>query len=118
MTHRKRRFVAGLLFLAVALAPVVAVSGPLEEGRGAFERGDYAAALRLLGPLAERGDAEAQSRLGVMYAAGRGVPQDYVAAVKWYRLAAEQGNAKAQHNLGVMYDKGRGVRRDLAEALK
>ena len=46
MTHRKRRFVAGLLFLAVALAPVVAVSGPLEEGRGAFERGDYAAALR------------------------------------------------------------------------
>ena len=70
------RALTGAIFgvvLAVALTPVAAVSGPLEEGRGAFERGDYAAALRLLRPLAERGQAYAQDRLGAMYRDGHGV---------------------------------------------
>ena len=62
----------------------------MEEGRGAYESGDYAVALGLLRPLAERGDAEAQYNLGVMYRNGQGVPHDDAEAVKWYRLAAEQ----------------------------
>jgi TPR repeat protein len=62
--------------------------------------------------LAEKGNAEAQYNLGVMYAKGEGVPQDYAGAVKWYRLAAEQGYAEAQYNLGVMYGQGRGVPKD------
>ena len=94
-------FKAAHFVIVIALAMPVAAQD-FEAGLEAYESGDYAAALRLLGPLAERGDAEAQSRLGVMYAAGRGVPQDYDAAVKWYRLAAEQGNAKPPHNLGGM----------------
>ena len=65
---------------------------------------------------AERGDAQAQAMLGLMYANGRGVRQDYAEAVKWYRQAAAQGHAKAQSSLGVMYYKGRGVRQDLALA--
>ena len=44
---------------------------------------------------AEQGDTRAQHSLGVMYAAGRGVPQDDAEAVRWYRLAAEQGDARA-----------------------
>ena len=40
---------------------------------------------------AERGDAEAQSRLGECYFLGKGVSMDKAEAVKWYRLAAEQG---------------------------
>ncbi len=47
MTHRKRGLIAGILFLAVALTPVAAVSGPLEDGQGAFKSGDYETALRL-----------------------------------------------------------------------
>ena len=43
--------------LAIAVSPVAAVSGPLQEGRAAYERGDSAAALGLLGPLAEGGGA-------------------------------------------------------------
>ena len=67
---------------------------------------------------AERGNADAQYNLGVMYAKGDGVPQDNQKAVKWFRLSVDQGNADAQFNLGVMYDKGQGVSQDLKEAVR
>ena len=65
---------------------------------------------------AERGDPEAQYSLGLMYAAGRGVPQNFAEARKWFRKSAEQGNARAQTGLGLMYMQGAGVRQDYAEA--
>ena len=67
---------------------------------------------------AERGDAGAQSNLGVMYESGRVVPQDETEAVRWFRLAAEQGFAQAQSNLGAMYESGRGVPQDETEAVR
>jgi len=45
---------------------------------------EYATTLREWTPLAEQGDANAQSFLGVMYEYGQGVPQNYKTAVKWY----------------------------------
>ena len=66
--------------------------------------------------LAERGDVDAQSELGVRYEAGRdGVDRDYGEAVSWYRRAAEQGHAAAQAYLGFMYSAGRGVSQSDAE---
>ena len=56
----------------------------------AYNSGDYATALRLWRPLAERGHADAQYSLGVMYSQGRGVPQDYVQAHMWFNLAASR----------------------------
>ena len=67
---------------------------------------------------AEKGDAHAQSNLGVMYATGRGVAKDEVEAVKWYRKAADQGDAGPQVNLGGMYWFGNGVVKDELEAYK
>lgn len=67
---------------------------------------------------AERGNADAQNNLGVMYERGDGVPQNRTAAVKWFRLAADQGHADAQNNLGAMYAYGRGIPRNFAEAAK
>jgi TPR repeat protein len=110
----KRLIVAVLLLVAVATAQ----ADLYEDAKAAYSRGDYATALRLVRPLAETGNADAQSSLGVMYDYGHGVPQDYAEALKSYRLAAKQGNAKAQFNLGVMYSNGRGVPQDYAEALK
>ncbi len=95
-----------------------AVAGPFDEGVAAYQRGDYATAMRLWRPLAEQGLADAQNILGVMYGKGQGVPQDDAEAVKWYRLAAEQGDAQAQFNLGFRYSKGRGVPQNDAEAVK
>ena len=67
---------------------------------------------------AEQGDAEAQNKMGFMYAEGEGVPEDAREAVKWFRKAAAQRYAKAQFNLGVMYGKGEGVAEDDREAVK
>jgi TPR repeat protein len=109
----RNRIAAGFVALALSLgiaAPLAA--GPLEDAAAAYQRGDYPTALQLLRPLAERGEAGAQGKLGGMYYNGEGVPQDYAEAVKWFRKAADQGFAPAQHNLGVMYHNGEGVPQD------
>jgi TPR repeat protein len=67
---------------------------------------------------AEQGDAEAQSRLGDLYAKGIGVGRDYGEAAKWYRKAADQGHTQAQYELGGLYVQGLGVARDYSEAAK
>jgi TPR repeat protein len=95
-----------------------AIAGPYEDGLAAYQRGDYATALGLLRPLADQGDAKAQTELGAMYANGQGVPKDYAEAMKWVRLAAEQGLAQAQNNVGWIYFNGAGVPRNYPEAMK
>lgn len=67
---------------------------------------------------AQQGAAEAQNKLGVMYAKGEGISEDDREAVNWFRRAAAQGFAKAQYNLGVAYANGRGVPEDHREAVK
>ena len=67
---------------------------------------------------ADRGNADAQDYLGIMYANGRGVPQDYAKAAEWYRKAADQGYANAQCNLGFMYDNGCGVPQNCKTAVE
>jgi TPR repeat protein len=67
---------------------------------------------------AEKGDAEAQFKLGYLYDLGRGVVKDEAEAVNWYRKAADQGYANAQAGLGRMYSNGLGVAKDEVEALK
>ena len=118
---RNRLIETGLSALVLALililgpaAPVAA--GPLEDGVSAYERGDYATALRLLRPLADQRLAPAQFYLGLMYMNGVGVAQDHGEAAKWIRKAADQGLALAQFILGVMYDNGQGVAQDYVQA--
>ena len=56
------------LFAGVVLALVLfgaAAAGPLEDATAAYQRGDYATALRLLRSLADHGDAIAQANLGL-----------------------------------------------------
>lgn len=65
---------------------------------------------------AERGDAEAQAKLGYILSHGQGVPQDYAEAVRWYSKAADQGNARGEDGLAFMYLQGHGVTQDRAEA--
>jgi len=67
--------------------------------------------------FAEHGNAQAQNRLGFLYANGDGVARDPAAAARWYRAAAEQGFTEAQFTLGLIYAEGDGVPRDEVEAL-
>jgi Sel1 repeat len=57
-------------------------------------------------------NADAQFRIGWMYATGQGVAKDDKTAAAWYTKAAEQGNANAQVKLGWMYLTGHGVAKD------
>ena len=66
----------------------------------------------------QRGDAEAQYRMGLLYSSGSGVLRDKREAVKWYRMAAQQGHASAQERLGNAYRHGWGVERNFEEAIK
>jgi len=107
LQHRARIIIGAIAFALSAVSPANADS--LRAGTTAFAREDYVAAARILGPLAERGVAKAQTHLGFMYANGRGVPQSYDVAVDWYVQSAEQGDPTGQYLLGLMYDKGFGV---------
>ena len=70
----------------------------------------------VLQKAAEKGEANAQYRLGSLYYHGQGVPRDLKQAAEWYKKAAEQGNTPAQAALGNMYLSGEGVPKDSAKA--
>ena len=112
MRHVARSaIVASLLALA---APASAAT--LDEARGAIRDGDTAKALKLLQPLVEAGDADAELMLADIYARGTGVREDPAKAMSWLREAANQGNALAQARLFMVYDRGRGAPRDPVRA--
>jgi TPR repeat protein len=90
--------------------------GDWDQARTAHERGDYAAEVAIVRPLAEKGYPFAQFNLGVLYDNGQGLPEDNALAMQWYRKAAEQGLPQAQVNLGIMYEQGEGVPSDYVEA--
>lgn len=83
----------------------------------AYDRANYATALKVWLPQANGGDAKAQVYVGEIYEQGLGVAPDYQLAVQWFRKAAEQGNSRAQINLGSLYERGLGVEKDLTEAM-
>lgn len=104
----------GLLWVVSAFAS----AEPLDDALAAYDAKDYAAALKLLTPLAEQGNTIAQANLAYMVYAGKSTSADAAEAAKWYRRAADNGDAYAQYSLGVMYENGNGVPQDLQEAVK
>ena len=108
-----RRIIAAVALSFMLASPVWA---GFDEGLAAYNRGDYATALREFRPLAEQGNAIAQYELGAMYDSGLSLPQDYTRAVKWYRKAAEQDLTIAQESLGHMYVRGHGVPQNFVKA--
>jgi len=105
-----------LLVVSVWLCSTAAVAG-LKEGYEALSRKDYVTAANEYRPLAERGDAEAQYRIGRMYEFGNGYPQDKAQGIAWIRKAAAQGHADAEQELGVIYATGDGAKQDNVQAV-
>ena len=67
---------------------------------------------------ANEGHADAQYRLGEIYANGKGISTNYINALKWYKSAADKEHAIAQYKLGIMSEKGLGVAKDDTEAAR
>jgi TPR repeat protein len=96
---KKQMIIGGLIAAAQILGIAGAVAGPWEDGMAAYNRGDYVPAIRLFRPLAEQGNAKAQSVLGVMYHRGQGVARNSVRAFIWFSRAAARGDARAKAEL-------------------
>lgn len=93
-----------------------ATQDTLRNAYAAYERKDYAEALRLDQPLAEQGNSLAEFMLGLLYMEGNGVPKDDARAFAWCRKSADQGYAPAEHAVGLLYSAGQGVAHNEAEA--
>ena len=99
-------------------APAATPVPDYQAGASAYDAGDYAKALRIWQPLAEKGDTKAQRGMGKLYEKGRGVDRDFAAALKWYRLAAEKGDAESQYRLALGYGYGLGIEKDETKAME
>jgi TPR repeat protein len=78
-----------LLFVTpVAAEPSDDAEQQLIQGSRAFSRGHFTTAMRLLRPLADRGQPLAEFDLGLMYEQGHGVQRDLPTAHMWFSLAA------------------------------
>ena len=106
-----------ILFLISIGFSIAAIAGDVDDGRTAYDEGNYEAAFNAFSKSAEQGDAEAQYKLADMYREGEGVPQDYKQAASWYLKAAEQGIAIAQFQVGGMYLRGEGRPQDPEQAM-
>ncbi len=115
---RGRRLLAALTLAAGLSWPGLPALADFDSGVAAYSRGQYAEAYRLLEPLAEAGDPQAQTYLAEMLRYGDGIPTDYKRSAYWYEQAAQQGHAEAQSILGLYYSEGIGVERNYETAFE
>ena len=66
---------------------------------------------------AQRGEAQAQTDVALLYARGSGVEQSYTEALRWLREAAGNNQSDAAMHLALMYAAGESVSRNRDQAL-
>ena len=115
--HVPLRRLAALISFGVALIASPSWSAD-KPSKAETDESLYAETLKVLHPAAEKGDADAQFQLGLIYDQGQGVPIDPEQAAVWFTKLAEQGHVGAQHALGTYYELGKGVQQDDAQAVK
>ena len=101
-----------LYSLLIIVCIICVACGKTDDPKLAFKKGDYETAHRLLLPMAEQGDKDAQNYLGIQYYLGLGVDRDYKKAQEWFSRAAKTGHPDAQSNYGDMFNYGHGVPKD------
>lgn len=92
---------------SAAMAAPAAGGKTVRDGISAWQHADYASAVAIWTPLANKGDADAAFNLGQAYRLGRGVPVDLSKAQSWLGKAAAAGHLDAQTTLGLLlFDSG------------
>jgi len=74
--------------------------------------------VALLEAVADKGDAVAQFKLGLLFYLGTEIPKNVAAAEEWFRKASEQGHVEAPALLAGMFFSGEGVKKSFAETYK
>lgn len=117
MTHSL--FKTALRVLGVlTLLSGAALAAPLDDASRAFEAQDFKKSLELAMPLAQQGNAGAQTMVGIQYLYGHGVAKDTNQALAWLKKSTALGDALGQFTLGMMYAQGEGVKVSNDDALK
>lgn len=106
-----------LLPFALICTAALAAEPTFEDGRRAYDFGEYSAAKNIWAALAQAGDAKSAASLAYLLREGKGGPRDINGAAHWYYQAALRGDATAQSALCAMHLTGEGVRRDFQRAL-
>ena len=96
----------------------LAIAAELKDALAAIKAGRFDAAVTILRPLSEKGDANASAELGALYMVGKGVPRDAKEALRLTKLAADNGSTTAQFNLGSIYLDGQITTKNYNEAMK
>ncbi len=78
----------------------------IQQAHDAYNAQDYQKAFELYTPLAENGNADAQSSLGYMYQQGQGCDRNDAKALECYEKAVKQKQPYALFNLGILYANG------------
>ena len=91
------RFILFSLLLCFVF-PLLSNADQIEDAKKAIQDEDFIKAKRILSPLAEDGNADAQSMLGALYANGQGVDKDLTKGLSWIMKAATQGHEVARMN--------------------
>lgn len=107
-----------LFVLSMAAVAATPAQAGFDEGRAAYNKKDWAAAITELRPLAESGDDRALFLLGNMYTQGYGVTKNPVEAFNLYRRAAVAGNAEAMAVTGALLQQGVGTDVDINQAFE
>jgi TPR repeat protein len=82
------------------------------EAQAAYDRGDYATAITKWRELGDRGNAQAQYRVGHMILRAQGTNYDTGEARQWLERAAKGGVELAQVELADLLAGGLGVQQD------
>lgn len=90
-------FMAALLLTALVTSAGASMQWDIFDYMAGYLEGDRDEAYKLLRPLALQGDAEAQFKLGVIYALS--IPRDLNRAAYWWARAAERGHIAARSHL-------------------
>jgi TPR repeat protein len=93
-------------------------AAPAQADTGLKMPDDRAITVQWYRENAEKGDLDAQYKLGLLHLTGKGALQDFGEAAKWLKLSAEQGHPQAQFQLGLIYRVGHGVPIDPGQAYK
>ena len=96
-----------VILICAVLFPLVACGGSI-EGRLAYRKGEYAAALREFSTDASGGPVNTFF-LAQMYLRGEGVPRDTARGLEFLQRSADEGYSAAQYLLGQQYLYGLGV---------
>lgn len=105
-----------LILLSILAMTTQVVAAPLDDARSALKAKKYKRAAAILIPLANEGDATAQTFLATMYHSGDGVAIDHDKEIALLTKLAESGYPNNQEVLAYKFESGECVSQNFLKA--